>query len=252
MEQQNLVYITEDFQVFIGSIKDNINHQHYALQVSIPLDSKITINTTTKSFSTASGFIIGPNVPHKLAAKKPHLLLLFNPTSSVGHYWNSLRNKNIEEIDSMEVREIKRITSLILSHKINEQQGIQQLIQFIQSLDCGCSSFVHSGDSRMENAILYLNDNQDRIVPVSEIANYLSLSESRFLHLFRENTGITYRRAQLWNKLIGALYLIKNVSITEAAIEVGFSDSAHFSRTFKENFGFSPRDVLKHSQFIQV
>jgi AraC family transcriptional regulator, positive regulator of tynA and feaB len=37
-------------------------------------------------------------------------------------------------------------------------------------------------------------------------------------------------------------------SITEIAFSWGFNDSAHFSRSFKEQFGECPRDFRAHSQ----
>jgi AraC-like DNA-binding protein len=104
----------------------------------------------------------------------------------------------------------------------------------------------------MNIALEFLTANSEQIVPVEDVANQCNLSSSRFLHLFKEQTGITYRRAQLWNKLMKGITQFGRVSLTEIAHSNGFSDSAHFSRTFKENFGFSPSDFLKISHFVQV
>ncbi len=79
-----------------------------------------------------------------------------------------------------------------------------------------------------------------------EVASQLSLSESRFLHLFSEKMGIAWRPYLLWRRTICAVGAItKGLSATEAAHVAGFSDSAHLSRTFRSLFGMSIREA-KH------
>ena len=64
--------------------------------------------------------------------------------------------------------------------------------------------------------------------------------------------GIPLRRYLLWLRLIeGIKVALKGISLTAVAHEVGFSDSAHFSRSFKEMFGLTPSELFKNSQFIQ-
>ncbi|AOY88049.1 hypothetical protein BKP64_07615 [Marinobacter salinus] len=77
-----------------------------------------------------------------------------------------------------------------------------------------------------------------------EVARSLSLSEGRFLHLFREQMHIPWRPYVLWRRLICAINaLAQGASATEAAYGAGFSDSAHLSRTFKSLFGLSIREA---------
>ncbi|WP_409050310.1 helix-turn-helix domain-containing protein [Sphingobacterium sp. 2149] len=79
------------------------------------------------------------------------------------------------------------------------------------------------------------------MVSLKEIANICFLSETRFLHLFKEKTNLNFRRYQLWNKLIKSLPYLKEHSITDTAYQFGFTDSSHYSRTFKETFGLTPK-----------
>jgi len=41
-----------------------------------------------------------------------------------------------------------------------------------------------------------------------------------------------------------AAHALEGASLTEAAHAAGFFDSAHFSRTFRQTFGFAPSTVL--------
>lgn len=247
-KMKNQIHIDKDFGWFIGGFDNNEKHRHYALQLSIPLEGQITIITSKNTIKTDKPIIIKSNVVHQISSDNQHFLLLINPASTIGHYWNQLSNSEIREISNEPTTKLR---DMITGHDKNKSL-ISDLNSIITEYDCFCSSAIHKGDERMNIALEFLTANSEQIVPVEDVANHCNLSSSRFLHLFKEQTGITYRRAQLWNKLMKGITQFGKVSLTEIAHCNGFSDSAHFSRTFKENFGFSPRDFLKISQFVQV
>lgn len=81
------------------------------------------------------------------------------------------------------------------------------------------------------------------------LAARVSLSPSRLMHVFTESVGIPLRPYLLWLKLQRAATSIVNwIGLTEAAVEVGFSDAAHMSRTFKRMFGMSPSALQRRSR----
>jgi AraC-like DNA-binding protein len=62
--------------------------------------------------------------------------------------------------------------------------------------------------------------------------------------LFKEETGVPYRRYRLWTRMGAALKALRSGrSLTHAAHEAGFSSSAHFSTAFAEMFGLPPSRV---------
>ncbi len=248
----NIIHIEQNFQFFLGKFNNNQKHKHYAIQLSIPLTGEIRFLIDDLEISTNQAVLIKPNVEHILESEQEHLLILLNPASSIGHFWNRLAHSPYSKLDTEPVTLIRELGLDYLSNKCSAKEFTQKIKAILNSFDCHCESFVHSGDERIDKAIAYLKQHYERVIPLEEVAAYCHLSPSRFLHLFKENTGISYRRAQLWSKLMAALPLMSNQSLTEIAHQVGFSDSAHFSRMFKENFGFSPSTILKLSQFIQV
>jgi len=75
-------------------------------------------------------------------------------------------------------------------------------------------------------------------ITLEAAARIAGLSPSRARHLFVEQTGLPFRTYLLWLKIIRAVGLFsRGKSLTVAAHEAGFADSAHFSRTFKRMFG---------------
>jgi len=78
-----------------------------------------------------------------------------------------------------------------------------------------------------------------------EMAALVHLSPSRFSHWFVEQTGLPLRSYAKWLRLTQALqHVAKGVRLTEAAHKAGFSDSAHFSWTFRTLLGIDPSFAL--------
>lgn len=73
------------------------------------------------------------------------------------------------------------------------------------------------------------------------VVEALGLSPSRLSHLFSEHAGLPLRSFLLWRKIRRALTLFEaGGSITAIAHASGFTDSAHFCRTFVSCLGLRP------------
>lgn len=85
------------------------------------------------------------------------------------------------------------------------------------------------------------------------LASSAGLSESRFLHVFKESTGTSLRRYLLWLRLQRAASLIlTEQSLTAAAFSAGFSDAAHMTRTFRRLLGITPSALVQHNPQTQA
>lgn len=91
----------------------------------------------------------------------------------------------------------------------------------------------------MRHAITNLPDN-------AELAQAAGLSQSRLEHLFKEQLNCTVGLMRSALKTRFFMYSFgQHRSITASAHEVGFSDSAHFCRTFKKLLGLKPSAIFK-------
>jgi len=58
--------------------------------------------------------------------------------------------------------------------------------------------------------------------------------------------GVSFRSYRVWSQVRAAMAgLATQARLTDAALHGAFSDSAHFSRTFRQTFGMTPSSVLK-------
>lgn len=107
-----------------------------------------------------------------------------------------------------------------------------------------------TSDDRLELAIRAIDRHPARFDSVERAADLAGLSTSRFQHLFRETTGTSFRRYRLWKRMaVVARSLKRGDSLTTAALDAGFSSSAHLSSTFRRMFGIKPSDLI--SQEVQ-
>jgi AraC-like DNA-binding protein len=83
-------------------------------------------------------------------------------------------------------------------------------------------------------------------VSLDAVAESVGLSPTRFMHLFTTSVGVPLRPYVLWLRLqCGAGELARGKSVADAAHAAGFSDAAHFTRTFRRMLGATPRQLLR-------
>jgi len=96
-------------------------------------------------------------------------------------------------------------------------------------------------DRRVREALARMHAAPAERPSLSELAAAAGLSTSRFIHLFKAATGVPLRRYKMWLAVGAAMReLSGGANLTEAALEAGFSSSAHFSTAFREMFGMEP------------
>lgn len=100
-------------------------------------------------------------------------------------------------------------------------------------------------DPRLARIVRFLEEHPDDLTGASTLARAQGLSVSRFLHIFSGQVGVPFRRYRIWNRVRAAMRLaLRGGSLTDAALDAGFSDSAHFARCFRETFGVTPSYVF--------
>lgn len=87
---------------------------------------------------------------------------------------------------------------------------------------------------------LHINDN----LSLDELAQRFSLSKFYLTRRFKELTGLSLHQFIVKKRLTKARYLISvGVDPYRAAVDAGFNNYSHFSRTFKSYFGQNPSSI---------
>lgn len=79
----------------------------------------------------------------------------------------------------------------------------------------------------------------------TELARRLGMERTQALRRFKAATGLTFRAFKLWSGLQHAARQIEaGVLVRTAAMDGGFADTAHLSRSFRALFGLSPSAAI--------
>lgn len=90
-------------------------------------------------------------------------------------------------------------------------------------------------------------------VLAADLAAGIGLSSSRFLHLFKEETGVSFRNYRTWRRARGFLpHANRTSSLTDVALSLGYPDSSHFSHSIRKTFGLKPRSIRVGSRDLRV
>lgn len=98
----------------------------------------------------------------------------------------------------------------------------------------------HVRDARVTQVLDIIKREFPAAPTVAALAHAVRVSPSRLIHLWKDEVGVGLRRYVLWLRLRHVVACVAvGQSLTAAAHEAGFADSAHLSRTFRSMFGLA-------------
>lgn len=228
--------------IFYGSAIDAKTHNHHAIQVVWETQNA---HCVWPEGELSGSFIIGPGVKHQVKLNEGWILLI-EPSSILGlSLKRLLGSSGVISINNMVKRYSVAATPIL--------QPIAEISQLFEQLNIDVNFAVNDQqitDNRIQKLMDKLNlcllDECQKPANwrAANVAAELYLSESRFLHLFKQQLGVAWRPYLRWRRLSCACNAIaKGASVTEAAYIAGFSDGPHLSKTFNSMFGLTITDA---------
>ncbi len=97
-------------------------------------------------------------------------------------------------------------------------------------------------NDKVSNVIRYINDNLHEELSLEMLACRFYISKYHLLREFKRHTGYTIHQYIHKKRLIMARMLLKEgLKVTEVCLKCGFGDYSNFIRSFKNEFGHSPK-----------
>lgn len=123
--------------------------------------------------------------------------------------------------------------------KLKMIEGIYVLLHTDRNLYASLFDFV---DPWKIDILDYLNENYMCDLSLEEIANYTGRSLATFKRDFAKVSDLTPQKWLIKRRLEAAHDLIKSGKrrVTEACFDVGFKNLSHFSKAYKETYGYAP------------
>ena len=141
------------------------------------------------------------------------------------------------------------------------RQAYAQLRQCRDDIGCGEFDAMCFGealpqralDPRVVGAIAQIGRFSGEPVTAASCAAEAGLSASRFLHLFKQQTGISFRAFRAWKRARHLLHFAnQDLNLAHLAQDIGYPDSTHFSHSIRRFYGLKPRAIFSGSRDLAI
>jgi AraC-like DNA-binding protein len=230
--------LTSGIAYYRGENIETERHTHHALEFIFASDKPFSLISDEVILQEVYAVVIDSNCPHKFIGRDGECLFIYLEPDLA--QIKPIRNHY--DLSAQKIVPLESIPSFPAA------ENVIDFSFFSNTLDI---TIDHTAPTEMDNRIrevlkLIKNNLEYGQLNADALAESIFLSTSRFTHLFKEQIGLPLRRYILWCRMRKALEnLLNGQNFTKSAHTAGFSDSAHFSRTFAKMFGVSPSSVLK-------
>lgn len=232
------IFLDAGLILYVGPGAGADEHAHHAVQLVWSLDGPFAITIDGRRLERTA-VLVPANSVHALDASGRIIALLL--VESHGERGASLNRAAEREVGRELAAELA--PARFPPESIAARDGAAWCDRAIAALGVDPRRSPITAHTR--RAIRYIEESLDGVPRVAELARLLGVSETRVTHVFSREVGIPFRRFVLWTRIKRAVSAHQSGGdVTAAAIAAGFSDAAHFSRTFRAMFGLSPSLVL--------
>jgi len=228
------LFFEETYIIVVPSYKETLVHKHNMLHVFFGSE-ELSLLVNGQKIS-GNLIILENDVEHKAPDGEIAFFLFVDPTSS---FAEKLRldflkgkaacAKNLKDLNfdkaSLNRSQIKNeIEALLGQTKFSRKNMDERILQLLENID----SFKHLGTK------------------VSELAEKYCYSESYLTHLFKKETGIALKSYLLMRQFEYVWrQIVAGHSLTQAALDAGFSSPSHFSDVCRKLTGISVTKALE-------
>ncbi|PJZ69624.1 AraC family transcriptional regulator [Leptospira perolatii] len=245
-EQKGVLYYFEGRILFASRGLSAESHSHYAVSILISVGSPFHITDLEGKQTPFQTAVVCPNYHHSLDAEQSDIIVLqIDPDSEdYAPIEERFGKTGIHKIPENDLKELEKKCKELLLGNYNCSSALDLFLEILSAVGNKTQTKV-SIDPRILSATDRMKKALPEALTVPVLAKEFGFSETRFMHLFKEQLGLPVRKYQLWLRLHSAAKLLKDgVTLTDAAHAAGFADQAHLSRTFKKMFGVQPSRFL--------
>lgn len=238
------MYLWHGRALIVGPGIDSSPHAHLALQLTLGLDRAFRARLAPdQPWQEAGAAVFSPNQAHQLDCGGAMLAHLFVEMPLSQQAIGTVMPAQYQALPHF--APVRSALEAARRGSLGMEDAAQAAAQW---LACAVpQAFLPPAcDERIASALAWIAAHPGNEPDGALLAEKVHLSESRFTHLFRQQTGMSLSRYLLWTRLLaGVAAVARGESVTAAAHEAGFADLAHMSRSFRNTFGVVPSELQK-------
>lgn len=242
-------------------------HLHQDIELIYVLEGEMELKVEGDTFYLKQDdvVVVNPNKKHSYKCSEDILMASFYISfqklsnfleSSLILFWC---NSTIDKDDSYE--EMRKIIKSIFNHYLNRKgkDDFYEYSLFYQLLNLLTNSFLinnaderfHDKDNKYDDRINeitnYIRGNYNRSISLNDLAHKLHLSNAYLSRYLKKQLGMNFidylNNVRLHYALEDLLYT--DATITRAALDNGFANTAVFNKLFKATYNMTPSAYLK-------
>jgi len=223
---------------------------HYLIHCVVKGWGTYKANGKAHKISEGQGFIIFPSETTTYAASTDdpweYYWVGFNGSDAkriIGMCGLSLKNLTFTLPDfTRTIQYLKSIYDVSQCSQAKEYAMLGYLYLFLSNLIIPQKEHV-STSSYLEKALWLIDQKYSYDISIAKIADMIGIDRSYLYKLFIEKYNISPKEYLLTKRIEKAKELLRNtdLSVSQVAYSVGFSDYCHFSKIFKQKEGTTPK-----------
>ena len=245
-----MLWITPERVFYAGLLGAPAMHPKGCLAAYVALEAPLRIRLEGEPWCETEVAVVPPYVPFQVASEGRHVLgLLVEP----------------ETVD------LSRLPAVLQACGAVEAPGFARHVRqcHAQLVAAGLAAIHHArdfdplffgaflprraADPRVARVLQLLQAEPGAPWTAQRCADEAGLSVSRFLHLFKRETGIAFRSLRAWKRARSLLHHVTRADpLVDLALDIGYPDSTHFSHSIRQTYGLKPRDIVAGSRKLRV
>jgi len=248
------LYVWNGISMFWGTSFHTDPHAHNTLQLVFDVEKSFLLKDSETDWTAHSAALIAADHLHQLDSNDSIQLFIYLDSES--SYAKSLELKYLNE------NQICPLPGKLLRDLSNDFFKKLLLNSDCDSLLNACRTILdqllgpgiaHQLDSRVSKALEYIAQNASNSFRVGEVAAHVCLSESRFRFLFKKEVGQPVQNFIQWMRVVDSLNMVlQGKQVSQSAIDAGFWDGAHMTRSYKNVLGIAPSKVETFGKDLKI
>lgn len=250
---KSLVYAWDGVIVYVTQDHLNKVHAHFPALLQIGLGTAFALAVEDQPTHYHEIVVMAPNISHSTDSQnQPYIAILIDPDHVLYAYLHPLLNgQTFNSLSADRLQSFQKQFQQLMTAQLCLEQVKQLLMDVLLVLNPQ-PLVALPWDQRIQLACEYIKRCVPHQIPtIADVALQVGLSESRLMHLFSQQLGLSMRQYILWLRIRYAIKLwMQGKTLIEIAVESGFSDQAHFTRTLRRMVDFAPSMLKANTIFI--
>jgi AraC-like DNA-binding protein len=246
----HLMLITPERVFYAGLLGRPRQRCPGAFHVYVALRGGLWLSTADGRETSGELVAVAPNVRHTIASDYRSVICITIEPESVPDGTFEIWEKRLQGAErDLFANRIRLAYETLLTRQCRTDIGSAEFDQM-----CFGETLPRRPlDPRVVRAIARIGRFSGEPLTALTCAAEAGLSASRFLHLFKQETGISFRSFRAWKRARHLLnFANQDLNLAHLAQDIGYPDSTHFSHSIRRFYGLKPRAIFSGSRDLMI